>query len=387
MSSSTFDQDRIERWFIRRGVPHFIDGYSAREDILTRAAPVLVVIAVAEVFLVFDDRFEGWAQAGLFVVALCLLAATAALVNRFRGRSPFALPDDVGLPEVVGFVVGPALVAVVGSLDFRAFPWIVAAQLIILAVVFWMTSYGVPSMAVGAVSQVVRELGSSLVLAAKTLPVMLVFSLFLFINAEVWKIADDWNPWYFLIICVAMGLLICGFVAASVRDEALGLETFDDWFDVYRWSYNTPVEGHRPLDDSDAVATPPLSRRSRTNVSLMLFMNHLMQVIIVVVAVFAIYVGFGLLSIRELTIRQWIGVDRVDPADIVFETTWLGTRIILTHHLLMVSVFISLLCGIQFAIAQVAQRSEPTEDLGLAQSEIRESLAVRAVYLASLREM
>ncbi|MFP5317836.1 MAG: hypothetical protein ACLGI2_06015 [Acidimicrobiia bacterium] len=29
----------VERWFLSRGLPHFIDGYSARRDVFTRALP------------------------------------------------------------------------------------------------------------------------------------------------------------------------------------------------------------------------------------------------------------------------------------------------------------------------------------------------------------
>src|SRR5437868_458315 len=36
-----------ERWLVRRGVPHLIADYDAREDIWTRSLPVLVVLYVA----------------------------------------------------------------------------------------------------------------------------------------------------------------------------------------------------------------------------------------------------------------------------------------------------------------------------------------------------
>jgi hypothetical protein len=32
-----------EKWFVRRGVPHFISNYSATEDVFRRVLPVLVV--------------------------------------------------------------------------------------------------------------------------------------------------------------------------------------------------------------------------------------------------------------------------------------------------------------------------------------------------------
>ena len=35
-----------EHWFVRRGVPHFIEHYDARQDIWTRSLPLLLVLYV-----------------------------------------------------------------------------------------------------------------------------------------------------------------------------------------------------------------------------------------------------------------------------------------------------------------------------------------------------
>src|SRR5690606_17668150 len=34
----------VERWFLQRGIPHFIHGYRATEDVFTRALPVLLLV-------------------------------------------------------------------------------------------------------------------------------------------------------------------------------------------------------------------------------------------------------------------------------------------------------------------------------------------------------
>jgi len=56
-----------------RGLPPVIAGYSATEDVFTRATPFLATVFFLEVFGAFDDRFDGWAQAGAFVVAAAIL--------------------------------------------------------------------------------------------------------------------------------------------------------------------------------------------------------------------------------------------------------------------------------------------------------------------------
>jgi hypothetical protein len=369
----------VDRWFLRQGLPHLIDQYSAREDILTRAAPVLSLIALGEVFLVFGDRYKGWAQFAVFIAAIAVLMATVAVINRLRGRRAMALPDDVGILEIVGFVVAPTLIGLLSTLEWANAGIFVLVQIAILAVVYLGTSYGVVPMLAQALRQVVRGFAESVALLAKALPIMLVFSLFLFINAEVWLIADDWNlPFYFLTVGV-MAVLITILVAASIRSETDGLGHFVSWAEVYEWSRFSPVEAVVIHDAAKEVDQPPIGRRARANVSLMLFTNHLVKVVIVMGVVFAVYVGFGLLSIREVTLSEWLMVDGIQESDIYFETHWMGARVVLTQQLLLVSGFIAMLCGIQFSIAQVAARSGGEDGLDSVQRDVRRALAVRCV--------
>ncbi|HRD99826.1 MAG TPA: hypothetical protein PLV68_00925, partial [Ilumatobacteraceae bacterium] len=71
------DLDRIERWFIDRGVPHFIESYEARSDIWTRAIPILLVAYFVGGFQALDIR--GWSLAknlgaAAIVVAVLMLS-------------------------------------------------------------------------------------------------------------------------------------------------------------------------------------------------------------------------------------------------------------------------------------------------------------------------
>ncbi|MDQ3474955.1 MAG: hypothetical protein M3492_01055, partial [Actinomycetota bacterium] len=50
----------IEDWFLHRGVPHLIVDYSPSRDILTRAAPLLYVVFVAELTLVIASSWPVW---------------------------------------------------------------------------------------------------------------------------------------------------------------------------------------------------------------------------------------------------------------------------------------------------------------------------------------
>ena len=96
----------VEAWFVGRGVPHLIDGYSARRDVLTRSLPVLSLIFVAEVLGATELDWPWWANLLALAGGLAALLGIWAGVNRFRGRRPLARPDDVGAVEVADVEAG-----------------------------------------------------------------------------------------------------------------------------------------------------------------------------------------------------------------------------------------------------------------------------------------
>ena len=89
-------RQRTEKWFVRRGVPHFIDGYSASEDVFTRAWPLLTFIFLAESVSAVSGDLPRWANVLAVVVGLALVVATLALLNRVRGRPWYRRPNTIG---------------------------------------------------------------------------------------------------------------------------------------------------------------------------------------------------------------------------------------------------------------------------------------------------
>src|SRR3954469_16826774 len=90
----------VEAWFVGRGGPHLIDGYSARRDVLTRSLPILSLIFVAEVLGATELDWPWWANLLALAGGLAALLGLWAAVNRFRMRPALARPDDVGIPEL-----------------------------------------------------------------------------------------------------------------------------------------------------------------------------------------------------------------------------------------------------------------------------------------------
>ncbi|MEO0494731.1 MAG: hypothetical protein AAF081_15090, partial [Actinomycetota bacterium] len=113
--NTTAERDRCERWFVRRGLPHLIDDYTATDDIFTRMAPFLAGVVFLEFFLAFGDRWSGWSQAVAFLGGMAALVGGIAGVNRIRGRRFFQLPNDIGVWELALYVLVPIVPTVIGA--------------------------------------------------------------------------------------------------------------------------------------------------------------------------------------------------------------------------------------------------------------------------------
>ena len=370
-----------EWWFVRRGMPYAIPDYSAREDVWTRAWPFLLFVMFIELFASFGDRFEGWAQAGVFVAGLGVLAGSFVVVNLVRGRRALHLPDDIGALELAVFVLVPAVL-----------PWwfadrgwgsavaVVMVNLLVLGLAYLVTSYGLlPALRVGFV-QAIRQLRTVTQLVARGLPLLLLITAFVFLNAEMWQVAHDFPPAYFAICVGFMVALALSFLALRVPREIETLARFDTWERCCDLAQRTdaPIADHLPT----LTGTPPepdLARVELVNVGMLLTISQAVQTLLVGAIAGVFYVAFGLLAVRADTILQWTTSTEIDP---IATLGFLGDDIVLTWEHLAVAGFVAAFSVLQFAVASVtddAYRNEFYDDIA---GDVREVLAVRAVVRA-----
>jgi len=174
----------VERWFIKRGIPHVIHDYRASTDVFTRAVPFLSAVFALELFSSFGDRFSGWAQFGVFCAGVAIALVAVAAVNRFNHRRLFQIPDRVGLVELAVFVLVPPLLPAL----FSENPWRDASGLAlvnmgILLATYLVVSFGLLPMMVWAASYSFHQIALIGRLLGRILPLLLLFSAFLFLNA------------------------------------------------------------------------------------------------------------------------------------------------------------------------------------------------------------
>lgn len=372
-----------ERWFLRRGVPHFIDGYSAGRHVLTRAALFLALVFVVEMLSTFDPDREGWTEVGPFVGGVALLLASWVLVNRLRGRRPFQRPDTVGPVEVTVFVLAPALVPLLFHDDpVRHSIVIVGANLLILAAAYVVTSYGLVPLSRWALGHLVHQLGDLANFAARALPLMLLFATVLFLNAEFWQVASDLVAPFFAVV---VGMLFAAglvFVVLRVPRELDEVSHFSSWAEVDRLAAGSPLGSvARHHDDGEPPAVAPLRRRAWLNVGLVLVFSQGVQILLVSVLIGVFYLVFGLFAVREQTMLQWVSDQDLS---VIAEWQVFGNQVVFTWELVRSAVLVAAFAGLQFTVSVLIDSTYRQEFFEDAVGEVHESLAVRACYLDEL---
>lgn len=370
-----------ERWLRRQGLPHLIEDYSARTDVFTRMVPFLVLVFFGEMAFAYGDRFRGWAQAGVVLLFLAVLTAAAAGVNRVRGRRAFRLPDRVGAPELAVFVLVPALLTMLSAVGrvWNDFLGVAAFNLVLLGVGYLMTSYGLVPMLRWSLEFMVDQIRQVFRLMARSLPLLLLFAAFFFLNTEMWQVAADFTP---PLYAAVIGLILlggCGFLIAQIPGEVSSLERFSSWGEVHTLAAaaGSPLAGAAPVRAGEFTAAP-LSRRAVFNIGLLIFAGQSVRVVLAGAVTGLFFVIFGLLSVRRATIEQWLTADQIDQ---LAAFHLLGAEIVLTRPLLMVAGFIAAFSGLQLAVASLTDAAYRDQFFSDIAARLREVLAVRRLYL------
>ena len=373
--------DDVERWFVRRGLPHAIEDYSAREDVLTRTVPFLTLVFLVEVVTaVFGDRFVGWAQAAALAGATAIVLASVALVNRVRRRPRFQRPDDIGLAELTVFVAVPAAAAMLFDGSAGEAALLVAVNLGLVSLAFVFAYFGVLPMLLFGLQQVWRRVRTLTQLLARVLPLLLLFVTFVFFNAEIWQVAHDFTPLAYAIVTAAIALAAFGFVAARTPAELDALGRFASWDEVGALATASGAPA-LPATGAWAVGVPALEldRRNRRNVSVLLFVSFAVQVLLIGLIVGVLLVVLGVLSIREQTMLQWT-VQEGDVVPALWRFRVGAATYVLTWEHVAVSGFVAVFAMLQFAVQLLRDEAYRAEFYAEVSGEIREVLAVQALY-------
>lgn len=344
---------RHERTFRRKGLPLFIEGYSASEDVFTRAAPLLAFVFLAEMLGAIDTDWPFLANVAAAFGGLVILVVAFGIMNRLLGRSFWALPQRIGRPELAAFVFIPALLPLIFGGQLQQVLGVIIANTLLLGLVYLVVGYGLFATAFWALTGLADELADSLARLVRALPLLLVFSLVLFLNAEMWQVFST-MPREFVWLVAGMFVGLGGlFLVLRIPGQVRHLEN--------------DVRGD----------TPPLSRQQRANVGLSLVLSQALQVLVVSVGVGAFFVAFGAISVGGDVRAAW------DVADGMwtYRLQLFGNEILITEALLRVAGGMAAISGLYYAISILTDPTYREEFLEDVTEEMREVFETRARYL------
>lgn len=373
------EQQAVERWFVRRGLPNLIHDYQASTDVFTRAAPLLAVFWVFGLTGAFGDRFTGWYQVWAALVGALFLGAVAAGVNRLRGRRALQVPDRVGRVELAAFVLAPAVLPVLlDNSSIASFASDIAEALAFLLLIRLVYGFGLLSIIVWALRHLAHQVGDIVGLMIRSLPLLLIFTMFLFMNAELWQVADGFTTPLFFVASGGLVLISALFVLIRLPTELENVARFDSSATVHSIvnETNAPITCRA----ADPEHTPGLSRTDRVNVGVLALFTLGVQIALVMAIVGAFYLAFGLVTVRPDTIAQWT-VGGGDGIDRIIDLELFGAEIPLTSELLKVTGFLMAFTALQFTVSALTDQAYREEFFDDLINEIRQALAVRVEYL------
>lgn len=346
-------EKEFEREFRRAGLPLLTEDYSASEDIFNRSVPLLGVVLVAEILGPLNSKFSTLGNIAAVAAAIVLMVVALGVLNKSRGRVFFSLPRKVGRPELAAFVIIPALLPGVISGHWGIAALTALFNLALLFVILGVIGFGVVSIIRWALSRLLGELSRSLGLLVKAVPLLMIFSLILFLTPELWQVFSQLPDASLLLLVGLFMLLGSAFLIARIPNEVTDLEA------------------------QAGAGGPPLKPRQRFNVGLVLFVSQSLQVLLVALAVAVFFVIFGLLTIGADTVSSWT----THPADVLFEFRLAGREAAMTRELLRVATAIASFTGLYFAISMLTDDLYRREFLTRITDEMKQTFVRRTAYL------
>lgn len=368
-----------ERWFVHAGLPFFVEGRRITVDDLVHGRSIAVLVAAYfGSLLVAVPGDLPWVERLLYAgLGLLGLAAVWAVANLARRKRALERPRRVGVVEVAVFTLAPAAAVAVLRRDADLVLAVLLADLTVLVVVAAAEVLDVGPIARWALSRTFRELTSLFRLVTRALPMLLLFTTFLFINTEVWQVASSLSTPVLWLAVAFFGLLAIGFLVARLPEEVAAVNDQIGPEVVRRAVAGTPLEGC--LDDLPTdLHAEPLARKQRVNLLLVLLVTQMSQVLLLVLSVWVYFLTFGRVAIEPGVINSWVGDGAPHYPPLLGDLGF-------SQELLQVSVFLAAFSGLYFTVYAVTDANYREQFFTEITDELERAVGVRSAYLALRR--
>lgn len=381
MVQQVSDEQAIDEWFHRRGIPLMLDTPGRNARVSQRMIGPLAVLWFAPWLWDAIDQPDASNLLALGLVAACGVALWVG-GNALRRRPLLGWPPRLGALEIAGFVVVPSLALLlsdrlladsgeekgVGELvtlalvqvAFLLLAWVVVRTGLVSLTRFLLREF----------SQAANLVGVAI---ARTLPVMLGVVTFFFLTAEVWQsVGSIGRPAY--VVALLLFLAVAGyFLGSRFQLDLDALARFGSREEIESALAGTSVGPRLAVPHVDTPVTVVLDRSERLQLRLVAALSKLVVASIVASAVFLFFLALGVLVVDEATVAAWTAtsprvIRRFELFDVPLALTW--------HHV-RVAGFLAVFSGFYFSVVSAtdAKLREGLRDT--ATDAVRQACAVK----------
>lgn len=316
-----------ERFFRRRGLPTFIEDYSATEDILTRAWPWLLTFFFIQVGRSLWTSWEPLVATAILAGALSAIALTAALINVHKGKRYYAPPERIGWWSALVFIFVPSLMRINSTAGYIPAIKHIGFNSLIVVGVMGTIGWGLVQTIVWALVRVLGDLGFQLIIVFRQMAAIFLFSFLLFFNQEIWQFVDTAGEARFEALSLVLIFLCCAVIASG-----------------------SPRLTRQLIGDL-ATASFPVRPLQKANITILLAVRQLGQILVISVATSAFFAILSALLISPGLLNAW-KISNIALAEIhIWDTTFA-----LTETGIYVSGFLGLLAGLNFAAVSMTSK-------------------------------
>jgi hypothetical protein len=209
-----------------------------------------------------------------------------------------------------------------------------------------------------AARRTLAEVGVMFPLVTRALPLLLLFTTFLFINTEVWQVASSLPRSILWTAVLLFAAVAVAFLLVRLPEELDGVT--------------------ERIGDGGAG----LNGRQRANLLLVLLVTQALQVLALAAAVFGFFVVFGLVAIQPDVVEAWIGHP---PTERHWDVGGLDVELPVSNELFQVSVFLAAFSGLYFTVYAVSDSTYREQFFTRVSHQLERAVEVHARYVEARR--
>lgn len=407
-------------WFRKQGAPLIIPARQRALDAFPRSVPWILWASIMHICYIFlrdililvvdgakgslpeyikaittntalsDEVLPMLVLGGIFLVMPIISGVFITLAHVLMVRTPKWVQITTGILTVL--FAGMLFVASVfesSSLDCLDFVYDGSQVFPLIVVGIYLAIFlGVDTILGWSFKHAIHQLASLPPMIAKVLPVLMVSVLFIFVNADLWKLPNGLSFPRTWAVLGLMGLLAVFVVVTTSLERTarlLGRYRGDDIarFIENDYEHAAALEGgiwntaQDWVEEKKILEHRPLRIASWSNLIIIPMIGQIIQAIFFMLLVFGFFMGFSSIAISDTTIESWM---TVKPEHLKI----LGVDTNINAVVIKVSMIVAVFSGLSFVATTSSDEKYARSFLKPMIERIKHILVIRDIYLGLL---